>query len=191
MSDERLDDLTEALEQCGRLVAAEPDPEWGAATPCAAWDVRALVTHLVDGHRLFAAALGGPAGPDAPDEDLVTAYGASAEVMLAAFGEPGVLERAVTVGIGTVPGAVALNLRVVEALVHGWDLAQATGQEPVFRPALAEKALRFTEGALPSIPTGHRPFEPPHPVAADAPPLDRLVALLGRRPGPPAGSTPA
>lgn len=186
MNDVRLDDLAESLEGCGRLVEAVAPEQWSAPTPCVGWDVRGLVSHLVDGHRVFTAALTGRGVEPPPDgdsaDDPVTGYRTTAAAMLAAFGAPGALDRPVRVGIGTVAGTVALHLRVVEALVHGWDLARATGQEPDSRPALAERALRFTEGALPSIPTGHRPFGPPQPVDPDAPALARLVALLGRQP---------
>ncbi|MGN6130192.1 MAG: TIGR03086 family metal-binding protein [Nocardioidaceae bacterium] len=182
MTDVLLEDLAESLDDCGRLVEAVAPCQWDAPTPCADWDVTGLVTHLIDGHRAFAAALGA-APSEAPEVDLADAYRTTGEAMLTAFRGTGALGRPVTVGIGTVPGAVALQLRVVEALVHGWDLAQATGQEPRFRDDLAERALRFTEGALPAIPTGHRPFGPPQQVSAEAPALDRLVGLLGRRLG--------
>ena len=41
------------------LVAAVGSEQWSAPTPCAGWDVRALVTHLVGGNRVFAAAIRG------------------------------------------------------------------------------------------------------------------------------------
>jgi uncharacterized protein (TIGR03086 family) len=185
MNDARLDDLAESLDGCGRLVDAVAPEQWGVPTPCVGWDVRDLVSHLVDGHRVFTATLTGRGAqppPDGAQADPVAGYRTTAAAMLAGFGRPGALDRPVRVGIGTVAGSLALNLRVVEALVHGWDLARATGQQPDFRPALAERALRFTEAALPTIPTGHRPFGPPQPVALDAPALARLVALLGRQP---------
>ncbi len=199
MTDQRLDALAEALDGTAALVAGVTPEQWTGPTPCADWDVRDLVTHLVQGHRIFTEALTGRPAPSGEPEvgdgdpvdpadrvdpvDPVPAYRSTADAMLAAFGAPGSLARPVTVGIGTVPGAVALQLRIVEALVHGWDLAQATGRPLDFRAELAEQALRFTEGALPSIPTGHRPFESPQPVAPDASALHRLVALLGRHPG--------
>lgn len=100
----------------------------------------------------------------------------------AAFAQPGVLEKVVTVPIGAVPGVVALHLRIAESLVHGWDLAQATGQPTDGLPDdLAEQELEFSRRRLPDLPPDRRPFAPVQPVSDDAPALDRLVALLGRR----------
>ena len=91
---------------------------------------------------------------------------------------------------GTVPGAVALHLRLTEVLVHGWDLAQATGQVAAFPQDLAEQELAFTRDALGALPPGRSPFAPPTPAPDTAPALDRLAACLGRRlPGP--DETPA
>lgn len=56
---------------------------------------------------------------------------------MAAFEEPGALERTVRAPIGEVPGAVALRLQTIEHLVHGWDLTRAIGQKALFdAPAL-------------------------------------------------------
>jgi uncharacterized protein (TIGR03086 family) len=102
-----------------------------------------------------------------------------------------VLERSVTVPFGTIPGIVALHLRMTELLVHGWDLARATGQRPAFPDDLAEQELAFTRSKLTDIPPDRSPFGPPQPVADDAAAIDRLAACLGRNvtaPGPAAGS---
>src|SRR6266513_3088890 len=64
--------------------------------------------------------------------------------------------------------------------VHGWDLAQATGQPALFPDRLAEQELAFTRHALADLPAGRSPFGPPQPVATDAPAIDRLAACLGR-----------
>lgn len=190
----------------GRLVAAVPADRWDAATPCAEWTVRDLVQHLVDGTGQVAAALAGATAPQRPDGpadpagadagavvgsdegspgsdeggDLAERYRAAESAMLAAFAAPGAMERLVTVPLGTVPADVALHLRTVEALVHGWDLAVAA-QQPVALPDdLAEQELAFARGALAQLPPGRRPFGPPQPVREDAPAIERLVALLGR-----------
>jgi len=92
-----------------------------------------------------------------------------------------VLDRVVTVPFGSVPGAVALQLRLVENLVHGWDLARATGQQARHDDQVAEAALVFTHARLADVPAGRTPFGPPQPVAEDGQALDRLAAALGRR----------
>jgi uncharacterized protein (TIGR03086 family) len=79
---------------------------------------------------------------------------------------------------------VALHLRITEALVHGWDLAQGTGQPANFPADLAEEELAFAQGAsAPNVPrTGH-PFGPIQPTSDDASAIDRLAAYLGRSSG--------
>jgi uncharacterized protein (TIGR03086 family) len=177
--------LSTALDITGGLIASVRGEQWAEPTPCTAWTVRDLVSHLVIGNAGFARALtdqaawAAPRSPDA-DADLVAAYGESAAALRTAFGQPGVLEKLVTVPFGTVPGMVALHLRLTELLVHGWDLAQATGQKPEFPADLAEQELAFTVGALPNVSRERSPFSPPQPVPDDAPALTRLVALLGR-----------
>jgi uncharacterized protein (TIGR03086 family) len=177
-----VDQLAHALDTTGSLVAELRAEELALPTPCSGWTVRDLLAHLVGGQFLFAQLLRGeePApGADPLGADPSAAYAGSARALLDAFRSPGALERAVTVPIGTVPGVVALHLRLVEALVHGWDLARATGR-PLHHPAaLVEQALTFTRNALGEVPAG-RAFAPPQPVPDDAPAIDRLAALLGR-----------
>jgi uncharacterized protein (TIGR03086 family) len=79
---------------------------------------------------------------------------------------------------------VALQLRIVEAVVHGWDLARAIGRRADFPEEIVQQALQFTRaqlGRLGSTQGGRGPFAPPEAVADDAPTSDRLAALLGRR----------
>ncbi|HET7017939.1 MAG TPA: TIGR03086 family metal-binding protein [Streptosporangiaceae bacterium] len=182
MSDETLSRLARALDATGRVVDAVTTDQWTAATPCTDWTSADLLRHLVVGNSRFAAAVSGePAANEiGPDADLPAAYRESAAALLAAFGAPGALERIVTVPFGTVPGSVALHLRVTEVLVHGWDLAQATGQPADFPADAAEHELAFSQSALEQLPPDRRPFAPPQPVSPDAPAIERLVACLGR-----------
>jgi uncharacterized protein (TIGR03086 family) len=183
----QLDELAQVLDATGMLVAAVRDEQWSDPTPCSEWNVRELLGHLVGGNVMFARLVRGDAASfeearpaDPLGGDPPAAYRAAAEEVLAAFRRPGALERTVTVPFGSVPGAVAVRLRVIESLVHGWDLARATGQEARYPDDLVERELKFTLGALGDIPPTRRPFGPPQPVADDAPAIDRLVAHLGR-----------
>src|SRR5919199_6492345 len=179
-----VDQLAQLLAATEQLVAAVGDEQWALPTPCTEWNVRDLVNHLVRGNGLFAAILRGeppPAATDVLGDRPLAAYRDSASALLDAFRQPGALERVVTVPFGTVPGRVALHLRSTELLVHGWDLARATGQAVHFPEEMAEQELAFTRASLSQIPPGRTPFGPPQPVAEDAPAVDRLAALLGRR----------
>ena len=183
-----LDHLDAAAEEADRLVAAVPPGQWGDPTPCDGWDLRALVGHLTAGHRRVAAGLRGEEVTDADGVDgdggegPAAAHRAGVDELLAAARAPGALDRTVSIPFGTVPAAMALHLRLVELLVHGWDVARASGGTARCPDAVVEEALAFRRAALAELPPEDRPFAAPRPVADDAPALDRLVALLGRSP---------
>lgn len=198
------DALASAQAAVAQVVAGIGAAQWNARTPCTEWTVRELLSHLVGGDARAAVRLAEPPpGQDAPGEhgqgehapgttrveqqpddvlgdDPVGAYRRNAEALRAALAASGAPGRLVQMPIGTVPVPVAAQLRLVEALVHGWDLAAATGQRLTVPDELAEQALTFTRASLGNVPAGRRPFADPQPVADDAAPLDRLVALLGR-----------
>jgi uncharacterized protein (TIGR03086 family) len=74
-------------------------------------------------------------------------------------------------------------MRTNEFMVHGWDLAQATGQAVALPEELAPKCIAlYTElmAGRPRDPGGAFGMEVP--VGADAAPIDRLVAYFGRVP---------
>ena len=181
-----VDQLARALDDTALLVAGVGEHQWDRPTPCAQWDVRHLVEHMVVGHQVFARALSGQAVSAVPTPTpsepsaLPAAFAASAAAMLEAFRAPGALEGAVRIPVGTVPAMVALHLRIVEALVQGWDVARATGQAFRHDDGLARQELGFSRAFLSQVPAGRTPFAPSLSAADDAPPLDRLAALLGR-----------
>ena len=186
--------VTRVLSATEEIVTGIGADQWSADTVCADWNVAELLDHLVAGNDQLVAALGGENPETAPeavqgaaagddDEDPVAAYRRSAAGLQRALTAPGVLEQLVTVPFGTVPAPVALHLRITEILVHGWDLARATGQATTdFPEDIALVELAFSRDALKEIPAGESPFDSPQPVAASAPGIDQLAALLGRRP---------
>jgi uncharacterized protein (TIGR03086 family) len=77
-------------------------------------------------------------------------------------------------------GVIALN----EVLVHGWDLAVATGQRYEVDPAAAQRCLQFARelaAGAPEVRNGM--FGPEVPVPEDADSFDRLLGQTGRDPG--------
>jgi uncharacterized protein (TIGR03086 family) len=76
-------------------------------------------------------------------------------------------------------GVVAAN----EVLVHGWDLAAATGQPYDADPVVTQACLEFGEGFAVGAPEARdQMYGPVVPVPADAPVLDRLLGQTGRDP---------
>jgi uncharacterized protein (TIGR03086 family) len=188
-------DIIERLErtgeQFGSLVEQVEADQWAAPTPCGDWDVADLVRHVVMGNRIFIGVLAGaPVSPQAIYDEYRThgptllpgdANDSMAD-LVTAFRRPDVMQRPVAIPVGTVPGEAAAHIRVVENVVHGWDLASALGRRAPFEEADVEAALAFTERARGIVPSDRRPFADPVPTEADAPVLDRLVGLLGRQP---------
>lgn len=180
-------DLDRALAATAAVVAAIEPGQWTAPTPCAELDVRAELNHLVRGNLVFVAIIRGeqwPAqGTDHLGDDPLAAYQRAAARLRAAFATPGVLETVYTAPFGKGPGSRLAHVRVVEVLVHGWDLARATGQAAAgFPQDVAERALARSRRHLTTRPEGPgAPFAPEVPVPADAPAVDRLAGFLGRR----------
>lgn len=185
-----VDRLARALDATGELVTAIGDDQWSNATPCAEWSVRSLVNHVVLGNWIFARLLHGEQQPlesirRLPDVDQLgadppSAYRESSVALQGAFSQPNVLERVFAAPIGTVPGSVLLQVRITEILVHGWDLARATGQAARLPDDLAEEELAFSRAQLDAKIPRSSSFGPAQAVADDAPAIDRLAAFLGR-----------
>ena len=173
-----------------RAVLARIRPgQLGDPTPCASWDVGALISHFVGTPRWAAAAVRTGDGSPAADRDYaagdyLASYDAAVRDALDAFAAPGALERAVTLPFGALPGAALLALLAQEQFTHGWDLARAAGQPTDLDPALAAELLARA-GALVSDdlrgPDGTAFFGPATPPPPGAGAADRLAAFLGRR----------
>src|SRR5262245_43282044 len=107
-----------------------------APTPCDEWTVRRLIDHLLAGQAVFAA---GPSGgtiapPSGPPPELVgddpaAQYEDARKATINAYAQPNVLGRMVKGFGGDVPAAQILGIAFCDQLVHGWDMATATGQD--------------------------------------------------------------
>ena len=178
---------TLALESTGRIVAAIPADRWQAATPCPGWDVCGLVNHLVSGN-LWAAAIGAGATiegvGDRLDGDLLGtdpagAYTASANAASAVFYRPGALDAPCAVSYGPVAGSAYAGHRFIDVLIHGWDLATATGQDATLDPELVEACRKVAEPQIEWL-RASGGFAEGVPVSAEASAQTRLLAILGR-----------
>jgi uncharacterized protein (TIGR03086 family) len=161
-------------------------------TPCTEFDVRTLLAHLVATvDRAAALGKGIDAAstpsfvPAAPDDGWGTAYGDAISAMWTVWrdgpGSDDLLDRTVTAPFGTVPGRAAVLAYTSETLVHGWDLAVATGQDAEANPAMARAVLAMMQRFLPAEPRGGRiPFAPPVPPRDDAGPTEQLANWCGR-----------
>lgn len=178
-----------ALDETAHLVDGVRPDQMGLPTPCTDWDVRALLTHLVGGNVRWAALpqdeplQRGPTQGSGPrssllGDDPAGAYRRSAAELKAAWQDPALLERPFEMPIGVLPGRAAVNLHLVETVIHAWDLARATGQQPTFDPDVVRAAASFAHSNRPPGTS----FAAPVTVADDLPEIDRLAAFLGRTP---------
>jgi uncharacterized protein (TIGR03086 family) len=158
-----------------------------APTPCASWDVRALVNHFVGTARWWAARVTGadePAEEDYAAGDLMAAYTGSISVASAAFAADGALEKTVRLPFGEFPGTVVLGMAALDQFAHGWDLARALGLPTDLDPVVADELLNQARQTIPDTfrgPDGQAPFGPAVDAPAGAVPADQLAAFLGRR----------
>jgi uncharacterized protein (TIGR03086 family) len=184
-AEQALADLHDAVAVAEMIVTGISAGQWDRPTPCTGVDVRALVNHLVAGNLHFVSLVYGTPRPDS-DADLlgaqpVEAFRAAAVSLTKALGTPGVLDRTYLLPIGEVPGVGLIEIRLIEHLGHGWDLARATGQSSPFPGSLAERGLAIARRQLEERPAGaYRPFGAEVEVAPDAPAIDRLAGFLGR-----------
>jgi uncharacterized protein (TIGR03086 family) len=125
-------------------VRAVDDAQWHAPTPCADWDVYALVNHLV-GEQLWVPPLfegqtieevGTRFDGDILRAGAVTVASRAAAEASAAVGQPGALDRTVHLSFGETPADEYLNQLLADHLVHGWDLAAALGLDTTLDPEI-------------------------------------------------------
>ena len=184
---------TETLERAfgvaKQVLAGVKADQLDRPTPCASWDVRALINHLVGGSFFFAAATNtgeAPAGGDETDlagGDFVASYEDGTKQAVAAFSTPGAQEKTIKLPFGEFPGAAFMGIATLDTFTHAWDLAKATGQSTDLDPELATQLLG---AAKTTIADGFRgdetmPFGPQQTAGAGASAADELAAFLGRR----------
>jgi uncharacterized protein (TIGR03086 family) len=157
-------------------------------TPCAAWNLRALLEHVSDSlAALHDAIATGWVSLDAfahvpvsPADDLVTTLRIQAGRLLAASAAGGEDRMVAIAGRGLTSRQVTA-VGAVEIAVHGWDIAEACRCPRPIPPALATSILAIIPLVVTHV-TRNAQFAGAIPAAPQACPSDRLVALLGRNP---------
>ena len=177
-----------ALNHTRDLVAGIGSDQWSAPTPCEGWDVQALLNHVVAGNLWAAELSAGATIEEVGDrldghvlhDDALAAYETSAELAAAAFERAGALEAPCAVSYGPVPGSVYCGHRFIDVLIHGWDLAVATGQNSTLDPELVATASELLMEEADMVRTSGM-FGDDLTVPPDAGAQTRLLAFIGRR----------
>jgi uncharacterized protein (TIGR03086 family) len=181
-----LDRLDRGIGWTAARIAAVPADRLDAPTPCRDWDLEQLLDHTIGSLTMLTDALADGAGtPD--DEPAPPALGPSrwdrsiadlAHRNRRAWQAPGVMDRSVELPIGTQPAPVLASITLLEAVTHGWDISQASGEAAAIPDDLAVAILEFARQALPD----DRGDDFAADLGTGDTPADRLVAFLGRTP---------
>lgn len=172
-----------------RAVRRLPADSWGHPTP-SDLTVRELVEHVVFGNRFTALLLGGVGRAEARamltgdqlGDNPATAVAESAAGQAEAFAVAPPAQM-VPHPRGDVPASEFLRFRLVDLVVHGWDLLRAAGLDETLDPTVVSELWALVEPHLPAMlaygaygagPSGKRP--------EDASIQTRLLDAFGRRP---------
>ena len=182
-----LDLYLRALEGVTAVADSAPSERWEACSPCPAWSARQLLGHVIDAQRQVVAMLTGQ-GPHPPVSDL-------AQLARLAGTDPAKcwrrtqldtadalarvdLDASVATPLGTRTVADVLAIALIEPLIHGCDLAVATGQRVTLDPEAVQVTLPAVQALGRQLDSGM--YQPALPTPPDATAQDQLLAALGR-----------
>jgi uncharacterized protein (TIGR03086 family) len=177
-----------AVERFRSLVHAVPAVAWSAPTPCPDWDVRALVNHVAGEELWTVPLLEGRTIAEVGDRfdgDLLGAEPAqlvdsAAKAAVVAFEEPGAADRTVHLSFGDTPASEYAMQLIADHVVHGWDLAVATGADrSIDDGVVAVLAAWFAHRE--DLYRGAGAVSERPPVATTSP-QDELLVAFGRDP---------
>ncbi|WP_328749486.1 TIGR03086 family metal-binding protein [Streptomyces sp. NBC_00285] len=178
-----------ARERAVPVVRGIPDTALDAPTPCAEYDVKALVNHLfqvVVQFQRLAAKEASDFGASAPDRvaegsDWRERFVAEADRLVVAWSAPGA-EEGVT-GAMDMPARLVGSMALLDLTVHVWDLARATGRGYGEADAVVVEELAGAVAQLEPTARKMGVFGEPVGVAGDASAFERLLGRTGRDPG--------
>lgn len=188
-------DLEPATRQMADLVRGVPDQLLDAPTPCPGYSLGDLVDHVGGLTLAFTAAARktfgdatsqGPSGDASRlGDDWRTRIPRDLAALAEAWREPAARTGMTQAGGLELPGEVAGLVVLDELVIHGWDIARASGQpyecDPALLDAVHNFVAQFSEPGQEAAREGL--FGPVVDVPDDAPLLDRVIGLTGRDPG--------
>jgi uncharacterized protein (TIGR03086 family) len=173
------------------VVAGVGADQWDLPTPCAEWTVTQVLQHAAGDQVGYAAAItGGPWPAEDPfdpsgklDRDPAAFLQEALRASAAAYATigPDATDVPNPLPQGPMPAWLAAGAAALDAGVHAWDIAVATGQDSPLTAAMARQLMAVATEIV----------EPLRAYGAYAPALESrsgddvaaLLSYLGRRPG--------
>ena len=188
-------DLEPAARRMADLVRSVPDELLTAPTPCEDTTLGDLLDHVGGLTLAFTAAArkvkgGDGSQPPSADasrlgDDWRTRIPRDLQTLTEAWRDPAAWTGTTEAGGVELPGEAAGLVALDELVIHGWDVARASGQEYQCERELLEAVhafvAQFSEPGQEAQRAGL--FGPVVAVPEDAPLLDRVLGLTGRDPG--------
>ncbi|HMJ78057.1 MAG TPA: TIGR03086 family metal-binding protein [Iamia sp.] len=169
------------------IVDGIADDRLGAATPCPDYDVAGLVGHLLHrGPQLVGAATKEVVPAAAPEPADPATWRAELLALVdrldGVWSQPEAWEGSTRVeGPMEMPASTIGGIVLAEMVVHGWDLARATGQNPIWPGPLLD-TVHQDMAAMAPMGRKMGAFGPEVEIPADAPTIARLLGVVGRDP---------
>ena len=182
-TDETADRYRTLAQAFADKISAVGPGQWTSRTPCDEWTARDLVRHVVETHGMFEGLVGREiGGVPSVEEDPAAAFAAARAVIQADLDDPARAGATFDGFFGESTFALAIDRFVCfDLVVHGWDLARATGQDETIDPVEIDRVMAATEVFGDSLRTAGV-CGPAVEVSSDADAQDRLLAFLGRQP---------
>ena len=186
-------DFAPATTTLRELVASVTDEQLSAPTPCTDYTVGDLVEHIGGLAAAFAGAArkepvpGSERGGSGDASRLEPGWRERIDRSLAdlaeAWRDPAAYEGETKAGGVHLPGAIAASVALNEVVVHGWDLATGLGRPFTARDEDVAACMAFAEPFSTPESAADRgdAFGPVVPVPDDAPALERLLGMMGRK----------
>lgn len=165
-----------------------PAGAWGNATPCSEWTVRQVLNHARLDQQALVMQITGlpPAGDpfepaDAMADNPVAELTAVLEAATAAW-ESGRDTESVPTPMGPMPANIGTAAAALDAGLHAWDIARATGQDLPLTEEMAEALEDIASKLVDFVRDSFGKYAPPLSVPEGANRAERLLAFTGRDP---------
>ncbi|WP_327433997.1 MULTISPECIES: TIGR03086 family metal-binding protein [unclassified Streptomyces] len=182
--------LTRAHTYLREVVAGVPEGAWGSPTPCSEWTVRQVLNHARLDQQAYGAAITGAGRPgsdpfhpaDALDADAQQALDKVLRDVADTYAQLPADAEEVATPLGPLPLRLAAAAGAMDAGVHAWDIAVATGQDAPLDEELAEGIWAAAERLADHLRDSFGVFAAAREVSEGQSRAEALLAFLGRDP---------